>query len=187
MAKGFQRSEGFSLVETALALLVVSIGLSAVLALLPTAMDQGKRASDETYAAFFADAVFNTYLAAAWSTNVAWSDLPTYRPVAPVTISNPSFGTDVFWKYSTGLVVRADGQIRTQLFVAASTREKWLNDSSPPLPYSWEQYDHALRYRLTMTSPSARRRVLSLEVWPGEYGITNNPYRFVTEVFDHGF
>lgn len=189
MMQSFQTScrAGFSLVETALAMLVASVGLAAVLALMPTAMDQGKKASDETFAAFFADTVFNTYHAAVWSTNVAWADLPTYRPIPPVTISIPAFGTDVFWKYSTGLVIRADGQIRTQLFIAASTREKWQNKTTPPLPYSWEQYDHALRYRLTMTSAGGRRRILNLEVWPGEYGQTNNPYRFTTELFEHGF
>lgn len=178
---------GFSLVETALAMLVASVGLSAVIALLPTAMDQAKKASDETFAAFFADAVFNGYHAALWNTNVSWAEISSYRSIPPVTISTPNVGTDVFWKGSTGLVVRADGLIYTQLFIAASTREKWINDASPPLPYSWEQYDHAFRYRLSMSNITARRRGLTLEVWPGEFGQTNLVYRFATELFNHGF
>ncbi len=172
---------GFSLVETALAMLVASVGLSAVLALLPTAMDQAKRASDETYAAFFADAVFNSFHAALWDTNVSWAGLATYETIPPVTLTG---GQDVFWKNSSEMTVRMDGLIRTQKFVAGSAPGKW---GSGGLPASWEQYDHAFRYRLSSTQPSARRRALLLEVWPGEFGQTNNPYRFATELINHGF
>ncbi|HMP77371.1 MAG TPA: hypothetical protein PKE12_13835 [Kiritimatiellia bacterium] len=172
---------GFSLVETALAMLVAGVGLAAVIALLPTAMDQAKKASDETYAAFFADAVFNSYHAALWDTNVTWAGLPGYETIPPVTLSG---GQDVFWKDSVQMTVLMDARVRTQKFIAVSAPGKW---GSAGLPPSWQQYDHALRYRLTNRLVSARLRVLELEVWPGEFGQTNNPYRFTTELFNHGF
>lgn len=181
-------SSGFSLVETALAMLVASVGLTAIIALMPAAMDQGKKAADEAHAAFFADTVFNSYLAALYDTNavVSWGALKTYKTIPPVTISG---GSDVFWKNSDKMSVLPNGEIRTQVFIAASTPEKW---SGAGLPTGWEQYDHAFRYRLTMTdivtnSVLTRRRLLALEVWPGEFGTTNNPYRFATELFEHGF
>jgi hypothetical protein len=176
------RAAGFSLVETALAMLVAGIGLTAILALLPAAMDQGKKASDETFAAFFADAVFNSFHAALWDTNISWAGLANYETIPPVTLTG---GEDVFWKDSAKMTVRMDGLIRTQKFIAGSARGKWATGVS--MPSTWEQYDHALRYRLSSSLLTQRRRQLALEVWPGEFGQTNNPYRFVTELFNHGF
>ncbi len=197
MQKTDQRA-GFTLVETALAMLVAAVGLTAVIALMPAAMDQGKKAADETYAAFFADTVFNSYHVAVATviTNVAspsadrnyvvrWSNLENYKTIPPVTVG----GRDMFWKDSADMAVIADGNMRTQLFVAASTKEKFPSGSLQDIG---DQYDHAFRYRLTMTDVSVsnvvtRRRLLALEVWPGEYGSTNNPYRFATEIFQYGF
>jgi hypothetical protein len=170
-------------VETALALLVAAIGLTAVMALIPTAMDQGKRMMDETYAAFLAEAAFASYRAVAESDRLTWDEVKSYEAIAPVTITG---GQDVFWKDSNDLKLIADGNIYTQIFIAASVEGKWA--AGPwPLPASWEQYDHALRYRMTWVEISERLRGLSLEVWPGEYGTTNNPYVFYTEIFNHGF
>ncbi|MCZ7592197.1 MAG: hypothetical protein M5U15_08590 [Kiritimatiellae bacterium] len=166
---------GFSLVETALAMLVAAVGLTAVIALMPAAMDQQKKAADETHAAIFADTVFNSYLAALYSTNVTWAELKNYKTIAPNSISG---GQDVMWKDSNKMSVIADDRIHTQLFIAA-VGSKGI-------------YDHALRYKLAMedivtNGVLTRRRSLSLEVWPGEYGATNNGYRFATELFNHGF
>lgn len=167
---------GFSLVETALAMLVAAVGLTAIMALMPAAMDQGKKATDETHAAFFADAVFNSFLSAANSREVKWEELPTYATIPPASINR---GQDVMWKDSKDMSVVADDRIYTQRFIAAST--------------SAGLYDHGLRYRLKMVAiartndPVVRRRSLELEVWPGEFGTTNNPYRFASELFNHGF
>ncbi len=165
-------------------MLVASVGLAAVMALLPTAMDQGKKASDETYAAFFADVVFNSFHAAQHSTQVTWFALTTYTTIPPVTISSPANGTDVFWKNSRQMAVQADGLVRTQMFIAGSTQGKW--GSGWPLPSNWEQYDHAFRYRLRLSDHSSRRRQLTLEVWPGEFGVLTNAYLFASELFDYG-
>lgn len=179
------RTSGFSLVETALAMLVASVGLTAIMALVPAAMDQGKKASDETYAAFFADVVFSSYQAALYDTNITWQALTTYETIPPVTVSIPALGSDVFWKNSKNMTVLPNGQIRTQVFIAASTDEKWGGSG---LPSTWEQYDHAFRYRLSVSNVTDRRRIMTLEVWPGEYGtLTNRPYMFATELFNHAF
>lgn len=178
---------GFSLVETALALLVASIGLTAVVALIPSAMQQGKKSSDETFAAFLADSAFASFRAAADSAeaNRTWATLKDYVAIPPVTISIPTAGTDVFWKDSVDLSMEADGQIRTQVFTAASTQGKW--GGSWILPSTWEQYDHGLRYRLSVSNISPRLASLTMEVWPGEYGAIASPYIFYTEVFNHGY
>lgn len=176
---------GFSLVETALAMLVASVGLSAVIALLPTAMDQAKKASDETYAAFFADAVFNSYHAALWDTNVAWSGIGSYETIPPVSLTG---GQDVFWKNSRNMTILPDGQVRVIRFIAGSAPGKW--GTLGGLPSSWEQYDHALRYSLSLSAVSTRRIALTLRVWPGEFGPTDDSapvYRFTTELFNHWF
>lgn len=184
-AKGTQA--GFSLVETALALLVASIGLTAVVALIPSAMQQGKKSSDETFAAFLADSAFASFRAAADSAEAdrMWANLKDYIAIPPVTISIPSDGTDVFWKDSIDLSIEADGQIHTQVFTAASTQGKW--GGSWILPSDWEQYDHGLRHRLTLSNISPRLASLAMEIWPGEFGSTASPYVYYTEVFNHGY
>lgn len=170
----YQRCAGFSLIETALAMLVAAVGLTAIIMLMPTAMDQGKKAADETAAAFFADTVFNSFLAANYSTNVAWSELTTYETIPPASING---GQDVMWKDSQKMTVKADGLIHTQRFVAIA------NNTAG----SAGLYDHALRFQLTMTDVGARRRALDLLIWPGEFGTTNNPFRFASELFNHGY
>ena len=175
---------GFTLIETVLGLLVASVGLTAVMALIPYAMGQGKRSGDDTYAAFLADAAFASFRTASESRKISWDGLSSYAAIAPVTISG---GQDLFWKNSAALALAADGALHTQLFVAASTDGKW-DGATWPLPASWEQYDHGLRYRLTVRDQSVRRKSLTLEVWPGEYGpvASTNAQVFYTEIFNHG-
>jgi uncharacterized protein (TIGR02598 family) len=184
-----RHARGFTLVETALALLVAAVGLMAVIGLFPFATAQGKRSMDSTYAAFLVDSAFASYRAAAESTNLTWSQVQNYEAIAPVTISTPSPGTDVFWKNSQDLSFKADGQVHKAVFIAASTSAKWANKGSPPIPASWEQYDHALRYRLAWRELSPRRRALTMHVWPGEFGPTDDGRAqvFYTEIFNHGF
>lgn len=196
--KQVDKRAGFSLVETALAMLVAAVGLTAIVGMMPAAMNQGKKAADETYAAFFADTVFNSYHAAAATviTNIGnptidpnyivrWSNLEDYETIPPVTVGE----RDMFWKDSDKMSVIADGHMHTQVFIAASTPEKFPGGG---LQAIGDQYDHAFRYRLSMTdirvsNVVTRRRLLELEVWPGEFGTTNNPYRFATEIFQYGF
>jgi prepilin-type N-terminal cleavage/methylation domain-containing protein len=70
-ARGFRG--GFSLVEVALALLVVGVGLLAVFGLFPTGMDANRRAVQETQMALFADYVMDGFRALASA--VPWSEV----------------------------------------------------------------------------------------------------------------
>ncbi len=53
------RRAGFSMVEVALALLVVSVGLTAIFGLFPSATTANKRAIQDTQIGLFADYVLN--------------------------------------------------------------------------------------------------------------------------------
>ncbi|HMO05094.1 MAG TPA: prepilin-type N-terminal cleavage/methylation domain-containing protein [Kiritimatiellia bacterium] len=181
---------GFSLVELSLALLVVSIGLISLIGLFPASLDMSKRAIDETYASFLADSAFSSYREAAKL--VPWDALNTYQPIAPNTISrNGAVNNDVFWERSVDLRLVPDNTVRTLVFTAGSTEEKWKPSAGWVLPDSWSMEDHALRYRLRIenASPAQDPRIkrVFLEVWMGQFGNINNeqPERFYTEIFRH--
>lgn len=78
---------GFSLIEVALALLVVSIGLVATIGMLPGGLDNSKRAGDDTQAALFADYVLNSLRALTSVTNsqvTRWRDVGGTSPKIPI-------------------------------------------------------------------------------------------------------
>lgn len=78
---------GFSLIEVALALLVISVGLVAAVGMLPGSIDNSKRASDDTQQALFADYVLNSLRAMAANTNIfveRWSDINGSGPKIPI-------------------------------------------------------------------------------------------------------
>lgn len=54
-----RRTDGFTLMEVALAVVVVGIGVLALFALISGGLDSSSKAVADTQAAFFADAVFN--------------------------------------------------------------------------------------------------------------------------------
>jgi len=183
---------GFSLVELALALLVVSVGLISIIGLFPASLDMSKRAINETYATFLADSAIASYREAA--KYVRWDQLENYSPIAPNTISKAgAVNTDVFWKDSSDLRLIADNTIRTLVYTAGSTREKWNPGSGWVLPASWSMEDHALRYRLNIddldVANDPRVKTLTLEVWLGQFGNTANekPEVFYAEIFQHAY
>jgi len=61
------RRGGFSLVEVVIALGIITVGVTAVLALFPTALQTGHSAQDETRAAHIAQSVFGSLVAGARS------------------------------------------------------------------------------------------------------------------------
>lgn len=189
---GMAKRCGFSLVEVSLALLVVSIGLLAIVGLFPTSLGMGKRAIDETYASFLADSAFASFKGAtAYYTNTTtWTQLNQYKPIAPNTVN---YNSDVFWKNSADLQLKADGNVHILKYTAGSTAEKW--DGAWVLSPSWSMEDHALRYRLTMTplsndptDPKSRVTTVTLQVWMGEFGSTDPDQAeiFYTELYNHG-
>ncbi len=94
---------GFSLVEVALALLIVSVGLLATVGMLPGALDNSKKASEDTQQALFADYVLNTLRALAAATNQnPWSSFTT-GPATPIPVAASSM-----WDSPNGLVITPD-------------------------------------------------------------------------------
>ena len=77
MQRGFRgpapRRAGFTLMEVALSLVVVGVGLLTVFGLFPTGLAMNKRATDDTFTTMFADEVLNAVKAAA--ADVEWSEL----------------------------------------------------------------------------------------------------------------
>ncbi len=154
-------SGGFTLVEVALALLVVSVGLMGVFALFPHGLDQSRKAIQETQAAAFADDIFNGYRALAKS---RWSTLDSQPlPVAGVSL----------WQGTP--TVQPNDSVNTLLLQSATG----------------EGTDLAIRYRLKVeTLPGSNElKVVRLRVWPGEFGATDDASAviFQTQIFREGF
>src|SRR5262249_61996427 len=62
LAGGYPR-EGFSLMEVVIALGVITVGIVGILAVIPTALQTGHSAQDETRAAHIAQSVFGSLVA----------------------------------------------------------------------------------------------------------------------------
>ncbi len=72
MQQHMEKNAGFSLVEVALALLVVAIGLTSVFALFPEGIKATRSAVDDTEIGFFAEYVFTTLDLAAGQFGNSW-------------------------------------------------------------------------------------------------------------------
>jgi type II secretory pathway pseudopilin PulG len=159
-----RRSAGFTLVEIALAILVVSIGLLSVFSLFPAGLVSNKAAIDDTYSAMFAEEVFYGYRAQV-SVN-PWASIES--------LTVPSRSPEK-WAFTDQQIVRAN--------------RGWQTVQYRPLALGGEAIDYALRYNFIVQrhpeNPDNRAFAL-LEVLAGEVGPTNNPVRFYTEFFNTG-
>lgn len=146
---------GFSLVEVALALMVVGVGMVAVFSVLPVGLEANKRAIDDTQCALFAEEIFSGFRAEA--SRVAWADVPK------IAVPNP---VPEMWEDGDG--VSPNGQPEVNIYQAKRT----------------EIIDYALRYHLQVNDVPNQRDVKSLRllVWNGEYGGTANAMVFYTEL-----
>ncbi len=157
---------GFTLVEIALALLVVSVGMMAVLGLFPAGLDANRRAIEETRAAIFADDVLNSYRAA--SRAMPWNQLANYN--APGVATN-------MWYASDNLRIQVDspGSLNVHTNVYA------LFDDESIIEY-------AVRYRLVMNDETPSLKSFRLEIWPGQFGRADpeDAMVFKTELYHSG-
>jgi prepilin-type N-terminal cleavage/methylation domain-containing protein len=149
---------GFTLVEVALALLVISVGLLAVFSLFPAGMALNKQAIDDTYGAMFAEEVFaglRAHAAREWST-IQEVKLP------PRSIQK--------WGYAAQMIVEANAG--------------WQTARYTPAALGGDALDFAVRYNLIVQphpeNPDNRAYAI-LEILTGEFGPTNNPLRIYTE------
>jgi hypothetical protein len=71
--KHAKKNTGFSLVEVALAMLVASVGILAVMGLFASSLDTNALATADTQGALFGDYVLNSVRTIASNTNMSWS------------------------------------------------------------------------------------------------------------------
>ena len=143
--------QGFTLIEVALALLVIGLGIVAVFGLFPSGLEASRRTMNETQAALFAEEVFGAYRAA--SRLFSWSSFNSIQ--VPIAASN-------FWE-ATPAVKFGNGTVA------------WRDLSDTNL------VERAIRYQLTaVNSDSDQAKLLTLTVFPGEFGGTQEAYTFHT-------
>lgn len=158
MKSRLTRQAGFSLVEVALALMVVGVGMVAIFGVLPAGMEANKRAIDDAQVALFSEEVFNGFRAK--SEMVPWSQVPT------ISLDNPVLD---MWVAGTPLKV-TPGQMSTNVYAAREMATI---------------IDYALRYQLKTIPVSGDVLGLRLLVWNGQYGSASsltNPAIFYTEI-----
>ena len=155
---GRSLTSAFSLVEVTLALMVMAIGILSIMSLFPAGLDQNARSIADTHAAFFAEEVFGGLHAVA-ETN--WANLANANlPIAAVARWFPGVPGSLDTVFTSGLT------------------NKYSPSSAPDTNY----VDHALRYRLVLTT-NGLLKAATLFVWPGEFGSINDPAMFYAEFF----
>lgn len=165
-------ARGFTLVEVALALLVVSVGILGAFSLFPSGLAASKEAVSETQAACFAQMVFDSVRAAA-----------SRDGLAAATATGKSFDLQVGSKTASGAV---DSSTTPAVQISSTARTFLFK-----IPISSSAAEEvALTYRLTVpTATGNYMRSLYLEVWSSQYvnvNNVNNPpdYTFYTEIFN---
>lgn len=166
---------GFTLVEVALALLVVSVGILAAFALIPAGLQTNQQAIDDTQAAMFADTVFEGLRAQAKV--VPWAQVGTAGMPIPA--------------------IGAASSLPAARKPYSASSSATITVTATPITYvakravgTGEANEVALRYTLGVNEPVPNViKSVSLVVWPGEFASTgaansNNVYRFYTELLN---
>ncbi|MBU1693413.1 MAG: prepilin-type N-terminal cleavage/methylation domain-containing protein [Verrucomicrobia bacterium] len=157
---------GFTLVEVALALMVVGIGLMAVFGLFTSGLDTDKASMDDTMSAFFAEDVMSALMAQA--VTMRWDRLQYIGAIPAATDQ---------WMNVSELTVRNTATWRTNKYV--------YNSIARGLP-GQQFIEYAVRYRLDVRPiPGQLADYLAyvrLEVLPGEFGATDQVKRFYMEL-----
>jgi len=153
-----QARRGFTLVEVALALLVITVGVLGAFALFPQGLAQSEMASFETQASLFAEMVLRSYRAIA--ATKSWTSFQTAR------IPIPGYEPGIWNGTETTPVIIPDGKVQT--YITSAKVE------------SGEVVDTALRYKIIWFQdfeplrPDPTRIVyMFLYVWPGRFGPTD--------------
>ena len=149
------RKSGFTLVEIALALLIVSVGLLSVFSLFPAGMTSNRKAIDETHAAFFADDVLNGLKAQVAAGLEEWDDIDRIRI-----------------PFQEAQWVLADDERNTVQYESPVEGDE---DGGVRIEY---------RLRVGYRGPDRASAYARLEVWPGRLWADEDPIRFYTEFFN---
>ncbi len=160
------KRDGFTLVEIALALLVISVGMLALLGLFPTGLQVNQEAINETQVALFAQEVFDGVRAELQRTPL--DNLET-------TMRLPAPGGSRVWDNYTELDIEFTDQWRTNAYVTAGIQG------------AQTYVDAGIRYRLELlNTDDPNRRGVRLSIRPGQFGPPEPTYVFYTEVYNHG-
>lgn len=158
-----KHNKGFSLVELALALLVVSVGLVALIGLFVSGMNASQIADRETRAAFFAQTVFNTVTA---EMQREW----------PSSLNGQRYELGTQWLVEGGQP--GSGFVE---FSANSNAFKIAYAEPQSTITNW--FNYVLSPQIPLTGVDALRGI-RLEVWPGQFVNTEtNGVVFYTEIY----
>ncbi len=151
-----RKRRGFTLVEVALALLVITVGVLGAFALFPQGLAQSELASFETQSSLFAEMVLRSYRAVAAAQS--WASFRTAR------IPIPGYEPGIWDGSDTRPVIIPDGNVQT--YITSAKIE------------SGEVADTALRYQIrfveNLKGQDPQRIVyMYLYVWPGRLGPTD--------------
>ena len=202
-----RRRTGFTLVEVALAVVVVAIGVTAAFALIAAGLAASKKAVAETRASIFADNVFNalrTQSAAACREGMMYGDMSSGffesywndfldSDGGKITVAaGPAWPLDeggTWWSPVTNVMaLTIDGSIHKAAFTNVSFRTG----------EETEFQNHSIRYQgiveaSTITNSWAgliwtNKSKVILNVWEGEYGSDDidDALVFYTEFINHG-
>lgn len=155
---------GFSLVEVALAMLVVAVGLMGVFSLFPVGTEANRKSIQETQIGFFAEYVLNGFRYKA--EQVPWDNVTDSAgfKITPLASSYT-------WKDPSEIM--AGSGVKAVVYKALS---------NPAIE------EMAFRYELRVYPVAGKDDVkaLVLSVWAGQYGNLLNPSVFYTEVYNYG-
>ncbi len=181
---------GFTLVEVALAVLVVAMGVLAVFGLLAAGLDQSRKAIADTEAAIFAKDVFCGLRAisdncsdAQTDTNHPWEDF--WESAATTGVSIRAASADLWVGPIVGattndMLIHIDGTMHTNEYRNYSFRTMSAGDIT----------NHMLRYQVDVSllhdagTMWTNKAMVFLRVWRGKWGSTNDFCQFYSE-FDN--
>lgn len=170
MAPRRTKKEGFSLVETAMALLVISVGMLAVLGIFPAGLEANKKSIDDSNYGLFADYVMNGIRAL--SETVPWSEVrennPNFRLKAPTY--DPVVGGMWYQQGNLDVIPTDTG--------GAGIQVSYKVYSDPNIE------ELAFKYELRIISDPGHpyRKSVELEVWTG-YGSKTDSVKFYSELY----
>lgn len=158
--------DGFSIVEVALALLVVGVGLMGVFSLFPQGMDMNRKSIQDTQIGFFAEYVLNGFRYQ--SEQVSWdqvTDNSSFK-ISPLA-------SKYSWDDSSDITIAAGSGVKSVVY-----RVK-VDDSIEEMAFRYE-------FRVFDVAGRPDVKAFVLNVWPGEFGKLVGTNIFYTEVFNYG-
>ena len=154
----------FSLVEVVIALGIITVGVTAVLALFPTALQSGHSAQDETRAAHIAQSIFGSLVAGASSRFNA----------APIVFSSPSPAPTPL---SINLTV-SSSPTRPTVCVDNDGNLAPASPTDPACPnYAYAIYIFTNNSVPGFTDPASANEVTVRVAWPANAPAANQTFR----------